>query len=155
MHVHHYQDEGLTVVRGRIGYQRLGEPERFAGPGETVVFSPGQSHRFWNAGDDEVVIATAGPAMPQSFAAALVQLYRVMDERGTRPLTMLLQMSVVDPIFDTHLADVPRAAQRILAFVLAPAARLAGYRNYYPEYALHPPLSSDAQRAAADSLVSC
>ena len=34
MHVHNYQEEALTVQQGRIGYQRPGEPPRFAGPGE-------------------------------------------------------------------------------------------------------------------------
>ena len=38
MHVHHYQGEVITVQQGRIGYQRLGEAPRFAGPGETVAF---------------------------------------------------------------------------------------------------------------------
>jgi quercetin dioxygenase-like cupin family protein len=51
MHVHHLQTEALTVVEGRMGYQRLGQPERFAGPGEEVVFPAGDAHRFWNAGD--------------------------------------------------------------------------------------------------------
>jgi quercetin dioxygenase-like cupin family protein len=54
MHVHHYQEEGLTVQRGRLGWQRAGEAPRYAGPGETVVFAPGEAHRFWNAGDDEL-----------------------------------------------------------------------------------------------------
>lgn len=55
MHVHHHQEEALTVVKGRIGYQRLGQPEAFAGPGDTVTFPPGDAHRFWNAGDDDLV----------------------------------------------------------------------------------------------------
>jgi uncharacterized cupin superfamily protein len=54
MHVHHYQDEGFTVVQGRIGYQRLGEAPQFAGPGESVTFKAGEAHRFWNAGEDEL-----------------------------------------------------------------------------------------------------
>jgi quercetin dioxygenase-like cupin family protein len=54
MHIHHYQVESFTVVRGRIGYQRLGGPEQFAGPGETVTFQPGDAHRFWNPGPDEL-----------------------------------------------------------------------------------------------------
>jgi len=45
LHVHHQQEESLTVVDGKIGYQRLGEPERFAGPGESVTFAAGQVHR--------------------------------------------------------------------------------------------------------------
>lgn len=52
MHVHYLQEEALTVVKGRIGYQVLGQPEQFAEVGETVVFKPGVPHRFWNAGED-------------------------------------------------------------------------------------------------------
>ena len=55
MHIHHYQDEALTVRQGRIGYQRPGEPEQFAGPGATVTFKAGEAHRFWNAGQDDLV----------------------------------------------------------------------------------------------------
>jgi uncharacterized cupin superfamily protein len=54
MHVHHYQEEALTVVEGRIGYQRPGEPAQFAGPGETVTFLAGEAHRFWNAGAENL-----------------------------------------------------------------------------------------------------
>jgi quercetin dioxygenase-like cupin family protein len=54
MHVHHMQEECLTVVQGRVGYQRKGEEPQFAGPGETVAFLPGDVHRFWNAGDEEL-----------------------------------------------------------------------------------------------------
>jgi quercetin dioxygenase-like cupin family protein len=54
MHVHHLQAEGLAVLEGRIGYQRLGEPEHFAGPGESVVFAAGEPHRFWNAGEGDL-----------------------------------------------------------------------------------------------------
>ncbi len=54
MHVHHYQEEALTVRHGTIGYQRLGEAEQFAGVGETVTFKAGEAHRFWNAGTDEL-----------------------------------------------------------------------------------------------------
>jgi mannose-6-phosphate isomerase-like protein (cupin superfamily) len=51
MHVHHLQEEVLTVRQGRMGYQRLGKPVQYAGPGETVAFAPGEAHKFWNAGE--------------------------------------------------------------------------------------------------------
>src|SRR5919112_3914868 len=54
MHVHYHQEEVFTVREGRLGYQRLGGPEQFAGPGETVVFPAGEPHRFWNAGDGDL-----------------------------------------------------------------------------------------------------
>ena len=50
MHVHHLQEEALTVEAGRIGYERPGEPAQFAEAGETVVFKAGEWHRFWNPG---------------------------------------------------------------------------------------------------------
>jgi hypothetical protein len=52
MHTHWLQDEVLTVVKGKIGYQVKGGPEQFAGEGETVAFNRGVAHRFWNAGED-------------------------------------------------------------------------------------------------------
>jgi len=54
MHVHHYQVESFTVVQGRMGYQRPGGQEQFADPGESVTFQPGEGHRFWNAGQDDL-----------------------------------------------------------------------------------------------------
>ena len=54
MHTHWLQDESLTVVKGRIGYIVKGGTEQFAGEGETVLFKRGVSHRFWNAGDEEL-----------------------------------------------------------------------------------------------------
>lgn len=50
MHVHYLQEEAMTVVSGTLGFQIVGEPPRYAGPGETVIFAPGVGHRWWNAG---------------------------------------------------------------------------------------------------------
>jgi quercetin dioxygenase-like cupin family protein len=54
MHVHFMQDEALTVVRGRIGFQLKGQEPQFAGEGETVLFKRGVPHRFWNDGEEEL-----------------------------------------------------------------------------------------------------
>lgn len=55
MHVHRLQEEAMTVKVGRLGYQVLGEPPRFSGAGESAVFPPGVAHKWWNAGDTELV----------------------------------------------------------------------------------------------------
>src|ERR1041385_8207122 len=52
MHVHHRQNESLTVVSGKIGYQQPGGEKKYAGVGETVLFKAGTAHKFWNAGHD-------------------------------------------------------------------------------------------------------
>jgi quercetin dioxygenase-like cupin family protein len=50
MHVHHLQEEVLTVERGTMGWQRLGEEEHLARSGESVSFAPGEVHRFGFSG---------------------------------------------------------------------------------------------------------
>jgi mannose-6-phosphate isomerase-like protein (cupin superfamily) len=137
LHVHDTFEETFTAQRGVLHMQiedRVVEVQ----PGESITIPAGVPHRPFNPGTTAVEIGGGGRVMPVDFSAALVQIYRVMDERGTHPLTMMLQMSILDPMFDTHLADVPRAAQKAMSFLLAPAARLAGFRNYYPEWSLHP-----------------
>jgi quercetin dioxygenase-like cupin family protein len=52
MHTHLLQDESLTIVHGKIGYQVKGQPAQFAGEGETVFFKRSVPHRFWNAGQE-------------------------------------------------------------------------------------------------------
>src|SRR5688572_5785078 len=54
LHMHFYQEEALTVTQGRLGYQTKGQEPRFVEAGETALFKPGDSHRFWNAGDTEL-----------------------------------------------------------------------------------------------------
>ena len=136
LHVHRGFAETFTPTRGTLHVQ-VGDSVVRVRAGDTLVVPAGTPHRPFNPGDGEVVVTGSGPSVPQSFAACLVQLYRVMDARGATGLPILLQMSVIDPICDTHPAGVPAPAEGALKLVLAPAARLAGYRNYYPEYALH------------------
>jgi mannose-6-phosphate isomerase-like protein (cupin superfamily) len=52
MHTHWLQDESLTVIKGKMGYQVQGQPARYATEGETVLFERGVPHRFWNEGKE-------------------------------------------------------------------------------------------------------
>jgi mannose-6-phosphate isomerase-like protein (cupin superfamily) len=53
-HVHPEMEERYEVVSGTAAF-RIGEdPERTAGPGETVVVPPGTRHLAWNPTDGEV-----------------------------------------------------------------------------------------------------
>src|SRR5688500_1574336 len=84
MHIHHFQEEALTVRQGRIGYQRPGEPAQFAGAGETVTFKAGEAHRFWNAGDDD--LECTGYVEPaDNLEYFLTQMYESMKRRGSGP----------------------------------------------------------------------
>jgi quercetin dioxygenase-like cupin family protein len=81
MHTHWLQDEQLTVVNGRIGYQILGGPEQFAGAGESVLFKRGVPHRFWNAG--ETLLHCTGWIKPaNTIVFYLSAIYAAQNKSG-------------------------------------------------------------------------
>lgn len=131
MHVHHYQAEALTVQEGRIGWERPGQPPRFAGPGETVVFPAGDPHRFWNAGSGE--LRCTGYIEPaDNIEYFLGEIFASARRNGgVRP----------DPLDAAYLArryrseyallDVPALVQRVVFPVVVAVGTLLGrYRRY-------------------------
>lgn len=131
MHVHHYQEEALTVQQGRIGYQRPGEPPRFAGPGETVVFEPGDTHRFWNAGEEDLV-CTGYVQPPDNLEYFLTELYKSQRENGgSRPDPFETAFLMRRYRSEFHMQEIPAAVQRFVFPVQVAAGRLLGrYRKY-------------------------
>ena len=81
MHVHHLQEEALTVVSGTLSYQILGEPERTLGPGESASFAAGVAHRFWNSGDDQLR-CTGFIRPPDNIEYFLTQIYDSTRRHG-------------------------------------------------------------------------
>lgn len=84
-HTHLRQDEGVTVVRGKIGYQILGEEPRYGGSGDSVTFERGVPHRFWNAGEEELhIIGWISPA--ENVVFFLTTLYGALNNgKNKRP----------------------------------------------------------------------
>jgi quercetin dioxygenase-like cupin family protein len=131
MHVHYFQEEAFTVQEGRMGYQRFGEPEQFAGPGETVVFKAGEPHRFWNAGDS--LLRCTGYVEPadnaEFFLEALFESTR--RQGGSRP-------DPFDAAFLLHryrrefaMLEIPAVVQRVVFPLQVAVGRLLGkYRKY-------------------------
>lgn len=56
MHTHFKQEESLTVVSGRMGYQIFGQEIKFLSPGETILFNRGMPHKFWAEGSEPLHI---------------------------------------------------------------------------------------------------
>lgn len=81
MHVHHRQEEALTVRSGTLSYQTEGASPQTAGPGATVTFAPGVAHKFWNAGTDELsCVGYVRP--PENFEYFLTQIYDSSRKHG-------------------------------------------------------------------------
>ena len=131
MHVHHLQAEGLTVRQGRIGYQRPGEAERFAGPGETVEFAAGEAHRFWNAGTDDLVCA--GYIQPADNAEFfLTSLYESVKASGSgRPDPFDAAFLLTRYRTEFGLLEIPAAVQTFVFPVQVAIGHILGkYRKY-------------------------
>lgn len=131
MHVHYLQEEAFIVREGRLGYQVEGGPERFAGPGETVVFAPGEAHRFWNAGTGE--LATSSWVEPADNAEYLLtELFestRRNGGRGPDPFDAAFLMTRYRREF--AMREIPAALQRVVFPALVAIGTLLGrYRKY-------------------------
>ena len=133
MHVHYLQEEALTVERGTMGWQRMGEEERIAREGETAKFAPGEMHRFWNAGDDELVCS--GYARPPgNIEYFLTQVYASMRANdGKRPRIFDTAYLLSRYGSEFGMAVPPRPVQRVLFPIVLAVGRLFGLHRRFAD----------------------
>lgn len=131
MHVHHRQDEGLTVERGRIGYQRAGEAPQTAGPGESVVFKRGEVHRFWAEGE-EPLEADGWVGPPDNFQWFLTQMFASMEATGgKRPRLYDTAFLMTRYRSEFGMAEIPQPVQRVLFPVVLAVGRALGWHRRF------------------------
>lgn len=140
-HVHPVIHEWFTVLEGRVGF-RLDGRESVAPVGERLHVPPGMAHDWWNAGDEEArVIVEISPAA--RFEEAIHNTFGLARDGKTNSKGMpnLLQVALFAREFEDvlYFTSPPRRVQKVLFAVLAPVARLLGYRGSYPEYTNRPP----------------
>lgn len=131
MHVHFLQEERVTVESGRMAYLVEGEAERFAGAGETVAFAPGVVHRFWNAGEEELVgTGTISPAGNVEYFLTEV-FASTARNGGKRP--GLFDAAYLSHRYRTEFAltEIPAPVRRFGFPAIIAVGRLLGrYRRY-------------------------
>lgn len=133
MHTHFLQDEALTVVNGRIGYQVLGQPEQFAGEGETVLFKRGVPHRFWNAGED--ILHCKGWVKPaHTLAFFLTALYDAQNKTGSaKPEVFDGAYLMTRYAKEYDLPEVPKFVKKIIIPVTYHIGRLLGKYKHFKD----------------------
>ena len=135
-HVHPVIEERFTVHRGQVGFTIDGRRD-IAGPGRTLIVPPGVAHDWWNAGPEEALVRVE--IRPGArFQEMIRNLFGLAQDGKTdkKGLPNLLQLSLIAREFAdvVYFTSPPPAVQRVLFAVLAPIARLCGYRGSYPEY---------------------
>jgi mannose-6-phosphate isomerase-like protein (cupin superfamily) len=155
-HTHPYQQSGAEVISGSMRF-RVGGEERSLEAGESITIPANTPHFFWNDGDEEAhFIGWFRPALKiERFFEAFFGLAQdgKLNEKG---LPSMLQLAVMVPHFgdEIRLTSPPWAVQRATFGMLAPIAKLFGYRPEYPypyDSRSDKPPSPEGARASARS----
>ena len=126
MHVHHLQEESFTVERGTMGWQRPRGEEHLAHTGETVTFPPEDTHRFWNAGDDELAVS-GYVRPPDNLEYYLTQMFASMRENGgKRPRLFDAAYLLTRYRSEFGMAEIPAPVQRVVFPIVVAIGRLLG-----------------------------
>ena len=140
-HYHPAIEERFTALRGRLRYRvngRIATPE----PGLSVLVEAGVPHEWWNDGPEEALVRVE--VRPAARFEAMIRNAFSLAQDGrvnSRGMPNVLQLAVFAREFDDvmRFTRPPRFVQRILFAMLAPLARLLGYRGSYPEYVTRGP----------------
>jgi len=133
-HIHSRQEERPEVVSGSVRY-RLGGKEDSLSAGEAAVLPSGIPHALWNDTDDEAhLIMEVRPAL--GVETALETLFGLARDGKTNNKGMPnpLHGALLGREYELFLAGPPIPMQRAGMAVLAPIARLLGYRARYRQY---------------------
>ena len=131
MHTHFLQEEALTVVSGRIGYQVKGSSPQFAGVGETVVFKPGVAHRFWNDGED--ILHCTGHVKPaNTIVFYLSSIYAAQNKTGTgQPEKFDGAYLLTRYASEYEMSDLPAFVKKVIIPITYHIGRLLGKYKHF------------------------
>ncbi|HMQ02964.1 MAG TPA: cupin domain-containing protein [Pyrinomonadaceae bacterium] len=136
-HFHENFTETFTVKSGTLSILVNGE-KRSLKAGETLAVPPMTKHKPFNETGETVIVESDDPrTLPIEFGFLLTQLYGFMDQYPNGPSTpqMLMQLSVYGEDADSYVAEGPSLSmQKAMRVVMAPTARLLGYKYHYPEF---------------------
>src|SRR5438552_14040394 len=140
-HIHPGMEERFTILRGQVGFRLAGQAS-IAEPEVELIAPPGTPHDWWNAGQEEALVRVEMQPAARFEVMIRNAFGLAQDEKvNKRGMPKLLQLAV----FAREFADViqftrpPRVVQGILFGLLAPLARMVGYRGSYPDYLTREP----------------
>ena len=134
-HYHVLQDETFEIISGQLTIWVDGKT-RILSTGEKATLPKSKPHNHYNNEDVAVTyIHTVSPALDFEYLIEnLVGL--AADGKSKNGKYGLVQELVTLKYLDskTYLADIPIGIQKILMNIIAPVARLFGYRAIYGKY---------------------
>jgi quercetin dioxygenase-like cupin family protein len=131
MHVHFQQDEVITVIKGKMGCQILGEEPVYYTAGQTASFLRNVPHRFWNAGEDELVISSWVKPV-NSIIFFLTTLYAAQKKSGSgRPEMFDAAYLMTKYKHEYELPELPSFVKKVIMPTTYFIGRLLGkYKKF-------------------------
>ena len=129
-HVHPQATEHFQVIQGELR-ARVAGVEHAVGVGQSLVIPPGTLHTWWNSGAAEVQVRVQlTPAGRNETFLETIYALASLGRTNSKGVPGMLQLSVFAPsYFDTnHIVRPPLLVQRVVLGIIAPFARLLGYR---------------------------
>ncbi len=126
MHIHYLQDECLTVVKGRIAALVYGQEPTFHGPGETILFKRGVPHRFWNAGEGDL-ICRGWINPPHNIVYFLSEIFLSTKHSGAkRPA--LFDGAYLQTRYKSEfdMVEIPKFVKRVIFPIVVAIGKLTG-----------------------------
>ena len=128
-HVHPTQTETFEIVAGTLGAKVAGKAIE-ARAGDVLVVEPGQAHKWWNAGENELVfLCELRPALRFESLIETMFSLAAAGKTNKKGLPNPFRLAVIaNAHFDTvRLPFPPAPLQRIALALGAPFGRLLGY----------------------------
>ena len=128
-HVHPSQTETFEVVSGTLGAKVAGQ-RITAEAGATVIVLPGEAHKWWNAGKEELVFrCEIRPALQFETMFSLAADGKTNRKGMPNPFRLAM---IAQAHFDTVvLPTVPVWMQKAALAMGAPAGKALGYEPTY------------------------
>ena len=132
-HVHPHQTETFEVISGTLGAKIGGKAVEAKSEG-VVVIEPRVSHKWWNAGEDELVFrAEVRPAL--QFEQLIETMFGLAADGKTNrkgmPNPLRLAVIARQHFDDVRLPFPPAWMQRTGLALGAPVGRVLGYQATY------------------------
>ncbi len=133
MHTHFLQDEQLTVVSGKMGYQFWGSEQQFALPGESVLFEREQPHRFWNAGEEMLKIeGWVGPV--HNFPYFLSKVYEAQTKSGEEQPEMFDAAFLLTRYSSEYdMPEIPGFVKKVIMPITVIIGKLLGKYKHFKD----------------------
>jgi quercetin dioxygenase-like cupin family protein len=134
-HYHVYQDETFEIISGKLTVWLNGQTTTYTA-GDKITLPKNIPHNHYNEETEAVVyVHSVSPGL--DFDYLIENLAGLAaDGKSKNGKYGLVQELVALKYLDSksYLADIPQGVQQVLMNVIAPVARLFGYRAIYKKY---------------------